>query len=290
MRAVEFQRDGGDTSGAVTVAFEESGTRVVVEVDPAEAAGPVRRLFPALCVEPRPGEGPHFRVAGWGPGLRLGTEDGGTEEYDGLPGLLAALEFRLLERLLAPLGDWVHLHAAGALVQGRAVLAVGRSGAGKSSIALAWSRMGLPVLADDLILVGPGGRVRGFPRLAKVDRERLAEQGLSLEDTVAPVADHPQAWVDLHRDVPWPRATVPVALVAEVAYDGSGSRSSPLGPSALLQRLMANLLVTGLRGSEALDRLVPLAEEARGVTTRFDRAAEAARLLARTARGEAPPA
>lgn len=270
------------------VAFEESGARVVVEVACRETADTVRTLFPSLSVAPRPGEAPDLRVVASGPGFELRDGGGPPRAFDGLPPLLAVLEFRVLERLLAPLAGWVHLHAAGVLVEGGAVLAVGRSGAGKSSMALAWSRMGLPVLSDDLVLVAPDGRVRGFPRLAKVDRERLADHGLSAADTVAPVPDHPQAWVDLHREVPWPRGTVPVALVSEVAYDGGPVRSTPLGPGAVLQRLMENLLVTGVGGADALDRLVLVAGEARGLTIRFDRAAAAARLLARTARGGGP--
>ncbi len=52
--------------------------------------------------------------------------------------------------------DWIPIHAAAASWQGRAIVAVGQSGAGKTSIALAGAMSGWNYLGDDAVLVRAG--------------------------------------------------------------------------------------------------------------------------------------
>ncbi len=66
--------------------------------------------------------------------------------------------------LLAPMGGGVLLPAAAIASEGSALLLVGRSGAGKSSLALRAAAAGLPVLGDDQVLVAEDGTCTRFPR------------------------------------------------------------------------------------------------------------------------------
>jgi hypothetical protein len=261
------------------LAFQRAGYRVVVEDGECGLGDSIAALFAPLVTPASRTEAWDFRVVR--DGARLLLEERGAEPrpHPSSAPLLADLEFRVLGRLLTPFADRVHLHASGALLDGRAILAVGPSGAGKSSLALAWSELGLPVLGDDLVLVGEGGWVEGFPRLAKIHRSRLPALGLRLADTVAPDPADPEAWVDPNRGGIWPEGGVQVALVASVAWDGGMLRMESMGVVDLLQRLMGNRLSSGLQDAAALDRLLPLAGRARGVVARFGDAAELAASL-----------
>ncbi len=58
----------------------------------------------------------------------------------------------------------VALHAAAFVLDRRLFVAVGRHGAGKTTLARAAARAGAEVLADDIVLVDAHGRVSGLPR------------------------------------------------------------------------------------------------------------------------------
>ncbi|HEY2054839.1 MAG TPA: hypothetical protein VGH14_12980 [Solirubrobacterales bacterium] len=81
-------------------------------------------------------------------------------------------------------------HAAGATVGGRAVLLTGRSGAGKSSLALALRRRGAGLLADDVVAVDRRGDELiahpGAP-VAAVDAAEAARLGPAQVDGDGPV-------------------------------------------------------------------------------------------------------
>jgi energy-coupling factor transporter ATP-binding protein EcfA2 len=276
----------------VRIAFEGTGTRVVVEEDGSGLGETVSALFPSLATRAAATEAWDFRVQREGPRHLLLERGAEPCRHPSSTRLLAELEFRLLRRLLTPVADRVHLHASGALFDGRAILAVGPSGAGKSSLALAWAELGLPVLGDDLVLVGEGGWVTGFPRLAKIHRSRLPHLGLRLDDTVAPDEADPEAWVDPNRGRGWPAGAFPVAVVAAVAWDGGRLRVGGVSTPEILQRLMENRLSTGRQEAEALDLLLPLADGARGVVARFGEATDLAAFLvgrAESARDRLPP-
>ncbi len=81
------------------------------------------------------------------------------------PIALASVVDTLLLFLLARAGR-TPLHAAGILHEGRALVLAGRSGSGKSTMALAAAARGLPILSDDTLYVqlAPHLRLWGFPR------------------------------------------------------------------------------------------------------------------------------
>ena len=108
--------------------------------------------------------------------LRAHT-DPEVRRFDSAAELVGALEFGVAHFLLGALRDRTHLHAAGAVSATSrtpaAVLALGPSGSGKSSLALAWSRRGLPLLGDDVVLADATGAPAPFRRPLRVDAELL---------------------------------------------------------------------------------------------------------------------
>ena len=79
---------------------------------------------------------------------------------------------------MATFAAHAHLHAAGTVVSSRALVALGSSGAGKSSLALAWSLAGYPLLGDDAVLLAADGRVY------LTERVDLTRVGLDMKATV----------------------------------------------------------------------------------------------------------
>lgn len=103
-----------------------------------------------------------------------GRADAATREaWCTVPPALAADPERLAEEVLDTLvlflltrAGRIPVHAAGVRVGDRAVVLAGPSGTGKSTLALAALRAGLPVLSDDTVYVqlAPRLRVWGLPR------------------------------------------------------------------------------------------------------------------------------
>jgi hypothetical protein len=62
----------------------------------------------------------------------------------------------------------VLLPAAAFLDEGGAIVVLGRSGAGKTSLSMHALALGAPVLGDDQVLIDPDGKCRAFPRRLRV--------------------------------------------------------------------------------------------------------------------------
>lgn len=67
------------------------------------------------------------------------------------------------------LHGYVCLHASAVVIDGKAAIFAGASGAGKSTTALAFARSGFPVLTDDIVAFSENGRgfhvLPGYPRI-----------------------------------------------------------------------------------------------------------------------------
>lgn len=107
------------------------------------------------------------------PGVQGGADAARREAWCTVPPALAADPERLAAEVLDTLvlflltrAGRIPVHAAGVMVGGRAVVLAGPSGTGKSTLALAALRAGLPVLSDDTVYVqlAPRLRVWGLPR------------------------------------------------------------------------------------------------------------------------------
>ncbi len=97
--------------------------------------------------------------------------------------LLEDLEWRMTSAILRELGNFVQIHAAGLVRGEKALLLVGPSGSGKSSLALGLLNGGWKCLSDEVVLIDPkSGEAFSFPRSFHVSRNTLAlirEMGIS---------------------------------------------------------------------------------------------------------------
>lgn len=136
-----------------------------------------------------------------------------------------ALTVERLAPLGTPLRWWSALngaamvHAAALCRDGRGILLVGDSGAGKSTTALATLGSSVGVLGDDFCIVDTGGgmhpRVHPVYRHAKADHGTLSMQPHLSERVNGPAWDGKQL-VDLE---PLPLAPVPVRAICSVVRD-----------------------------------------------------------------------
>jgi hypothetical protein len=214
--------------------------------------------------------------------------DGGTlrtvdriETFEGTD-LMSAVEWETNLSLLATVAGYAHLHASGVVVDGGGVLAVGPSGSGKSSLAMAWHQAGRCLIGDDAILLGQGGDVRSFARLMKLDWDRARAFGIDVERTLGFDPTDREIWYDPSGGAGWATEVVPVRAVAWVRWRaGAGLRVRRLEPAEGLNHLLSDLLDTGLEPAGAFPALAILASEAELLHVEFDDAVEAAAVLAR---------
>ena len=275
------------TPPTATVCFGDGQSTVSVAVGDGISADTIAELFRPLVLadDAAAGTPVAFRVQRGPSGFELRVDDQGDaariHRFESLPDVLSELEQRVAQAILATERAETPLHAAGAVVGDRAVVALGESGAGKSSLALAWSVAGTPLLADDIVFVADGGSVRGLPRLVKVDPDRLRAHGLSVADTVAPSSDESEAWWDPRRGGGWATGSFEAAVVASVRFDAGASRTTleRLSPHAALQALLQHNMDQRSGAHEVLDRLIALAESALFIEARFGCAINAAQAL-----------
>ncbi len=99
-------------------------------------------------------------VLGDGHVRRNGQSLGAIDDID----LVPTFELDLYDQIIArtPVG-WL-LHAAAIEVSGQAIVLCGPSGAGKTTLTLAFARRGHRFLTEEMVLIDRSGRVRGLPR------------------------------------------------------------------------------------------------------------------------------
>jgi hypothetical protein len=199
--------------------------------------------------------------------------------------LVGAIEYGVTHFLLGAHRERTHLHAAGAVAASHtgaapAVLALGPSGSGKSSLALAWSMRGLPLLGDDVVLLGDEGRLSPFPRPVRVRAERLQEVGVVVAEPALLDAETREARYDPSRTAGWAAPGANAAVVARIhRVEGAAVRVEPLSAAAGLQLLIGSVLDSGASPLESLLRFADLLDGARVVDVRFGSAVEAARAI-----------
>jgi tetratricopeptide (TPR) repeat protein len=142
----------------------------------------------------------------------------------------------MLGSLLAPHGHFV-VHGGAIQRDGKAVLILGGSGMGKSTLILAALQDGWSVLTDDLAVMrsGPGGlRVSGIPKPLVVPRDVLGAETPS-------VSDH-RGRVKLPFEE-WDRGSHPVGAVLVVGHvEGSTAVVEPIERPQLLGALFDSML------------------------------------------------
>ena len=192
---------------------------------------------------------------------------------------LVAFEFALSRTLATSFLDCTHIHSSGAVVDGRAVLALGESGAGKSSLAVSLISRGHRTLGDDTVFVSPTAMAVPFKRLLKVVPAVLAEMDIDPTSTVHWDPDWPEAWYDPREGAGWaPEA--PIAVLALVGYaPKSPIRVTPIPSAEALSVLIGSVLSTGLSAGDSFDTLLKVVEGAQAYRMEFPSAIEGADAL-----------
>jgi hypothetical protein len=263
-----------------TATFAIDDRVVRVRTPSAATANAMARLLPAYAVDSTThgSDAVHrldFRNDSW-----LVTEPGGERaRFSTLIDACAALEFLVTCALLRALPQCVHLHAAGTATDRGAVLALGGSGAGKSSLALHWSMAGRSVFGDDIVLLCEDGVAHPFRRLFDVHGDRLDEYEDAIGPELAALASDDEAWFDPAIRSGW-AAPAPVVRVAVVRFESGASFSmKPMSRPHMLAALSASTMPTGLGASRAFDRLLTICHEAETLEVVFGNSHQAAEVL-----------
>jgi hypothetical protein len=273
----------GSAAGVPRVCYEALDAHVLVVASDDELCGIVRRLFPAYEIGTDPP--PHVPKAALilsrvGDTFELETSlHPAPLSYDTLDEATCGIEFALTETFLSLGSRFVQLHASGIVNGDRAIIALGGSGRGKSSLALTWSLEGRPVLGDDVVLVDEDGLCHPFKRQFKVDPAILQKSGFDPQDTPFWKQGAEEAWFD-----PGPEgwaAPTPASLVALLQFEpGRELVVSEITRPEGLNALLHSRFKTGCPERAGFDRLARLVERGRVLDVRFSSAADAARALA----------
>ena len=276
------RNEPGKNFMSCSVHYDMLGTRVSVRAPDDELAAVVRRLFRpyetqqasdsdavSISVERCPDEF-LVRSSARNDSLHCPTLGALTDE----------IEFALTETFLMGAADRVQLHASGCVVDGQAVLAVGASGAGKSSLATCWSLDGLPALGDDVVLLDGEGHATPFKRQFTVDPDLLAGLGSDPATTPFWTPGAEEAWFDPEAAGGWADSS-PVRVVAFIAFEeGKELSSTPVTPAAGLNTLLHGRLDSGASGTPAFECLANVTQGASFLNLRFGDAEAASRFLA----------
>lgn len=219
-------------------------------------------------------------------GWSLALPDGREATFDTLDETLAFLEHGTTLAFLGLDSTFFQLHGAGTVAGGRAVVALGRSGKGKTSMAMHWSaRLGLPTLGDDVVLLDQDGTAHPFRRLFRVPRERAAlHPGLPEGSELMRRSPGEKVWVDPEWFGGW-ADPAPLGVVGWVERRaGAGLAVEELDPAeALALMLGARFTLAGPespeRHSAYVDACLEVLERAAALKVTFDDSAEAAEEL-----------
>ena len=258
--------------------LEIYGHRLGIQVDDPYPARVIRTLFPDYVAPPEQALPTRLRVDQCAEGYRLTSRADGVEvaRHD----LPVFIEHMVSTLLLEEARDMAPLHAAGVEVGGRRILALGDSGAGKSSVALAWSVAGHRILGDDIVFLDGALTVRPFKKPLKAAAERAVALGVSLSETPYWQEGADEAWYDPTSGGGWadPGPVAALAFVERVAEGDFEAR--PLPAAECLQRLLGQLVTNRGSAPEWTPLLIELAGATASYAVRFSDSRDAAlRLL-----------
>jgi hypothetical protein len=264
------------------VTFRWQATICVIEVGPPEMLDEISQLFPGCLVEESGSSSADVTVTADPSGFRVvpGPEEVHLHTSDAV----SAVEYAVTMHLLRSDTLHAHLHGAAALTPFGAVIATGRSGVGKSTLAYTWAHQGLPIFGDDVVPVDPEGRIHTFPRLLKVDPTLLRMNGEVPEHSVAWDPDAEDTWWSPMQCGGWADHSAPAVVVADVHYrEGAALRSEAVEGGEKLRLLLNAIQVTGTPPDMSIDRLIRVTETAKIVRLEFGNADDAASWLCRMA-------
>ncbi len=282
-----MRSSSGNAERTLRVVFGNQGRSLTVQAPTGPVVEAVRGMFADAQI-PVGSVGPADLMVAETPegyDLRAPT-DPVAQRFRTAAEVVGAIEFGVAHFLLGAHSAHTHLHAAGAVADpflgdAPAILALGASGSGKSSLALAWSRSGFALLGDDVVLLGDGGRLTPFRRPVRVACERLHELGVAVHEPALVDEQTREARYDPEEGAGWAEPGARAAVVARVAWsEGEAVRVRPLTSAEGLELLIGSVLGTGAPPLESFARFTDLLSGGRVVDVRFGNAAEAAAALA----------
>ena len=159
------------------------------------------------------------------------------------------------------------LHASAVAVRGGAILFVGQSGAGKSTIAAALHARGCPLISDDIVSVDVTDSATVFPGFPQLKLDARAAIAASITTARPGGSNGYDARECLTARHGFSLEPVPLKCIYVLAEDPDGDSIEPLEPSEALLELLRHTY--GARSLQALDR-----------EAHFKQCAAAARLVA----------
>jgi len=247
------------------------------------AAELVRDLFKSHLVadagEPGIGDSADLEITKRGSTYELVTQQQSWEASKSeLP---ATLEYVLTQLLLSSSRGFIHLHGASASAGEHAVVVLGASEAGKSSMAMAWTTSGRPVLGDDVLFVDTKGIIHPFRRNFKVSTERGIALGIDVTATPYWEQRAGEIWFDPagFNGGGW-ASPLPIGLIAILDRQQDGPvKIETLSESTIAQHLLSQFMRTGERPEFQLETVMNIAETAGGVHIRYSDSVEMAAQL-----------
>ncbi len=263
--------------------YSVCGSTVELVLEAATLLEPLRVLFAPYETDSRRGA-PHgtpaVTVSGVDSGYLVRPAQGVVRTCGTLTEVLSVCEFALTQAFMEACDRMVPVHAGGAVVRGRAVLALGRAGAGKSSLAVSWHLAGHAALGDDVVMVDGDGSVHPFKRLYEVRASVLEELGVKVTGTPLWEPGSSEAWYDPGVGAGW-GDPAPLGVVAVVRHDSKASLEiSELSPLEALNALVHSQMTSVWDRAANVDALARAAEQATALDIVFGSAAEAAEAIA----------
>ena len=201
-----------------------------------------------------------------------------------LPTFFSQVEWNLTEAAMAGFGHYLQIHAAAAaaVLGGTTILMIGPPDSGKTTLVIAFARMGAQLLTDEIALIEPATlRVHAFPR------DFIVHRGTQAEFPEVGKSSLPFARFDGYSFVP-PAAfsTLPAPAPTEAATLlfpdfklGCKPRCSPLGEAAAAERILEQSFNLELSEEEGPNLIGALVERCQAFEVVFGDAVEAARLV-----------
>ncbi len=242
----------------------------------------VRNLFPAYADylgDERPAE-TSCVLSKESDGWAVTDALGGRTLFTSIHDAINAIEYALTLTLLTALPEFLHLHASGAHGSDGAVLALGGSGAGKSSLATSWCATKMPVLGDDIVLIGPDGVVHPFKRLFGVHPHRLVDLGITQSPELAALSDPGESYFDPGPVSGWAMPQRVKTLGIVQYRPGASLSMEPVNTGAALAALVASAMPSGSTAQQRFEGLARVAERAHAVRVTFGDSVQAAEMLA----------
>jgi hypothetical protein len=268
------------SSPGAVLRFSACGARVNLVVEDPTLLELLESLFPDYRTEHASAAGAVVSLTAADAGHVVVDHEGVHHECQGVIEIFTACEFAITQAFLSSCDGFALIHASGAVIGERAVLALGAAGAGKSSLAVCWHLAGHAALGDDVVLVDVKGHAHALRRLYKLDATMLEALGVDPAGTNMWQPDSAEAWYDPGAGAGWAEPTA-VGVVAVVRFQqGADLDIRQLSTAEALNALVHSQMLLVPDRAAYLDALASVAEGAKAYDVTFGSVAAAAAAIA----------